>query len=256
LGNCEEFNTAVFRTAFGLKGLGLPLRGLKGNVGNLSSYVLQKFQLENITPNRIFVCGSGIESHQEFLDLVSEKLSYIPAVDNLKTSQRAKSEYTGGEIRNNSEDHATSLGLYFEGVNWASNDVATLLVANALLNNLRLKRNVTNKLHYVDYARGTNVNFTDSGLFGLRLSGSAENTKDILNAITSELKGLTQSIKPEELNRAKATLRTNVLINLERQADRLEDTVKYYRTFRKTNVYEYLAAIDKVTGEQINKAVA
>lgn len=77
-----------------------------------------------------------------------------------------------------------------------------------------------------------------------------------MNAVVSELKGLTQTVKPEELNRAKATLRTNVLINLERQADRLEDTVKYYRTFRKTNVYEYLAAIDKVTGEQINKAVA
>jgi processing peptidase subunit beta len=36
----EGFNDAVFRTAFGLKGLGLPLKGLKGNVGNLSSYVL------------------------------------------------------------------------------------------------------------------------------------------------------------------------------------------------------------------------
>jgi hypothetical protein len=42
---------------------------------------------------------------------------------------------------------------------------------------------VTNKLHYVDYARGTNVNFTDSGLFGLRLSGSAENVKLIDNLI-------------------------------------------------------------------------
>jgi len=36
----EEFNENVFRTAYGLNGLGLPLKGLKGNVGNLSHYVL------------------------------------------------------------------------------------------------------------------------------------------------------------------------------------------------------------------------
>lgn len=139
VGNCEEFNNATFRTAFGLKGLGLPLRGLKGNVGNLSAYVLQKFQLENITPNRIFVCGSGIESHQEFVDLVSDKLSYIPPLtDALKTSKRARSEYTGGEVRNNSEDNSVSLGLFFEGVNWTSPDVPALLLANTLLNHSRI----------------------------------------------------------------------------------------------------------------------
>ena len=36
----ESFNEAVFRTAFGLKGLGLPLKGLKGNVSNLTSLTL------------------------------------------------------------------------------------------------------------------------------------------------------------------------------------------------------------------------
>ena len=81
----EDFNEAVFTTAFGLKGLGLPLKGLKGNVGNLSTYTLQKFQLENITPNRIFVAAAGVDSHQEFVDLVAHKLSYIPASNNQYT---------------------------------------------------------------------------------------------------------------------------------------------------------------------------
>ncbi len=57
-----------------------------------------------------------------------------------------------------------------------------------------------------------------------------------MNAAIAELKGLTQALKPDELNRAKATLRTNVLINLERQADRLEDTVKYVKINFSTSI--------------------
>lgn len=39
----EKYNEAVFQTAYGLKGLGLPLNGLKGNIENLTHYTLQKF---------------------------------------------------------------------------------------------------------------------------------------------------------------------------------------------------------------------
>jgi len=36
----EGFNEAVFKTAFGLEGLGMPLRGYRNNIGNLSAYTL------------------------------------------------------------------------------------------------------------------------------------------------------------------------------------------------------------------------
>jgi processing peptidase subunit beta len=69
----------LFQTAFGLKGLGLPLTGLRGNVDNLIASTIQRFQLENIDPSRIVVCASGVDFHQEFADLAEEKLSVIPS---------------------------------------------------------------------------------------------------------------------------------------------------------------------------------
>lgn len=36
----ESFNDAIFKTAYGVKGLGLPLKGLQGNVKNLTHYTL------------------------------------------------------------------------------------------------------------------------------------------------------------------------------------------------------------------------
>jgi len=36
----ELFNETVFKTAYGVTGLGLPMKGLRGNVDNLHSYQL------------------------------------------------------------------------------------------------------------------------------------------------------------------------------------------------------------------------
>lgn len=70
--------------------------------------------MENITPNRIIVSGAGIESHEEFVELVNSKLSYMPAVD-AKSNLREKSAYEGGEIRVLSESNSANVALVFEG---------------------------------------------------------------------------------------------------------------------------------------------
>jgi len=59
----EEFNDRLMSTAYGLKGLGLPLKGLHHNVKYLGANVLQRFQYENISPERIYVCAAGVENH-------------------------------------------------------------------------------------------------------------------------------------------------------------------------------------------------
>lgn len=116
----EAFNENVFKTAFGLKGLGLPRKGLKGNVSNLTSHTLQKFQIENITPDRIFVVGAGIDSHAEFVDLVNEKVGHIPAVDGKATKARAASEYVGGEVRTLTEDADLAVAAFFQSAPYTS----------------------------------------------------------------------------------------------------------------------------------------
>ena len=75
----EAFNEAVFKTAFGQQGLGLPLRGHRNNISNLTAYTLQKFQQKNINPNRIIISAAGVENHQEFVDLANDTLSYLKA---------------------------------------------------------------------------------------------------------------------------------------------------------------------------------
>jgi len=104
------------------------------------------------------------------------------------------------------------------------------------LDNLRLKKNLLKKLSYVDAAESLNFNFTDSGLFGLRVTGSADKAKDLLTASVAELKALATSVTAEELAIAKSTLKNSVLTALERQADRLEETVKNVIIMKKRKI--------------------
>ena len=111
----EDLSDQLMRTAYGLKGLGLPLKGLKDNIENINANVLQKFQLENVDPNRIFVCAAGIQNHQEFVDLVQEKLGFIQPNER-NSKQREKSEYIGGEIRVPNQEYEMKLALAFKSV--------------------------------------------------------------------------------------------------------------------------------------------
>lgn len=65
--------------------------------------------------------------------------------------------------------------LAFEGATYKQS--LPLLVAEEILGNGRkigrLQRNILNKHVFIDGAQALNVNYSDTGLFGIKLSGSA-----------------------------------------------------------------------------------
>lgn len=72
----------------------MPIQGRRNNVSNLTAYVLQRFQRENVVPSRVIISASGIENHQEFVDLVQEKMFSTQLSSNGK--DRAPAQYVGG----------------------------------------------------------------------------------------------------------------------------------------------------------------
>jgi len=156
----------------------MPLKGLKGNIGNLSAFTLQKFQLDNINPNKIVVCAAGVQNHDEFVELVNQKLHSMPSTEGQKVTPREKSAYLGGEVRSLTDSNDVNLVLALESSSWTSSDFYALKVLERFTN-LRLENNVLNKLHYFDTAQALNFTFSDSGLFGIRCSGSADHINDL-----------------------------------------------------------------------------
>jgi len=259
-------NDILFQTAFGNHGLGMPLHGSTHNYKYLHAHVLQKFQLENINPNRIFVAAAGVENHQEFVDLVESKLSFIPSAQG-SGPQREAAQYLGGENRNQTDENTITFALAFRSAPWASKDIFALQVLNALLGNShnfaaglgrgvhsRASTNLLSKHSFVDSAHTINFNFSDAGLFGISATGSASHANELLQVSIGELKNLT-NVSKEELQRAKNLAKSNVLSALERQKDRLEEAVKNVKIFGKVAYDQYADQIESVTADQISSVV-
>lgn len=67
----------LLRTAFGYNTLGMPKLGTHGGVDSIDARSLQQFMMENITPRKCLIVGSGVHNHNEFVDLVKERIGEI-----------------------------------------------------------------------------------------------------------------------------------------------------------------------------------
>jgi len=127
-------------------------------------------------------------------------------------------------------------------------------------NRALLKRASKNIIHnskyssFIDGAHALNFNFSDTGLFGLCLKGDAHHGAEVLQALIEQLKAL-KDISKDELLRGQAALKNHIFHALERQSDRLEETVKNIKTFGSVRHQEYAREIDSVSVDQINKVV-
>lgn len=61
-----------------------------------------------------------------------------------------------------------------------------------------------NNNHFVDAVSGINCTFSDSGLFGLRVSGSGSYSNDLVKVATNTLKTLASGVSEGDLSIAKA----------------------------------------------------
>lgn len=107
---------------------------------------------------------------------------------------------------------------------------------------------------FLDTISCINSNFTDSGLFGINVSGAGSHSADLLKVAIEELDGLRQPINETELTRAKNNLKMNFMLAMESSADRLEEVARNYQSHGNMTLWKHCEAVDAVTGAQINAA--
>jgi predicted Zn-dependent peptidase len=209
----KDHNDLLFRTAYGYNTLGMPLLGLESNIDNLDARVLQKFIMDTVTPKKCVIVGSGVRNHQEFVDLVKERIGeLLPVPEHMY--DRKQANYIGGEYRTWTETPSTRITLGFEGATWSSTDAVALDVAHAIIGESAIKgagqlSRASTLLHehrYVDYASSINTHFQDSGIFGVTVEGPGSHSKDLLNVAMETLSELRSGIDGKALDRAQNQL--------------------------------------------------
>jgi len=228
----------------------MPKNGVEHNLGNIDSKMLQDFQLNNITPEKVTVLASGLRHHDEFYELASDTLGVLNPVREMEY-RRKKSHYIGGEHRTFSESPDTNILLAYESVNWTDSEMPTFAVMHTLFGSAtgfstggpgkgmlnRANNDILRQKFYMNDCESINLHFTDSGLFGLNFTGSSSYCKDILLDMLAVFEKFQRKIDETELNRAKNILKRTILVNLSNQMDRLEEvgrTVYYFLSYSST----------------------
>lgn len=251
----------LLRTAYGYNTLGMPLMGTANNIGNIDARMLQQFIMDNITPKKCTIVASGVKNHNEYVELVKERLGEVLSVPEHEY-ERQRSQYIGGEFRTWTESPQTSIQVAFESVSWGSQDLPAFMLMQELVgsahafapgNSGRAHAAVKNN-GFLDGMSSVNSNFTDSGLFGIKVAGAGSHSADLLQVALETLDSLRQPIDEVELARAKNALKMNFLLAMESSADRLEEVARNYATLGELTIHNHLEAIENVTSAQINEA--
>lgn len=236
----EDVQPIILNTAYGHRTLGMPLAGNESNLKNLNAEIYNDFLSKQLDPSRIIFCASGIRNHNEFSQLVEQDTSKIKPPEASALTPRTKSQYKGGEARMHYDSPLVSLSLCFESVPWTDPDMPLFGVLNGLLGSAkgfsmggpgkgmysRATQDIFHRYSFIETVNTINMNFIDSGLFGLTIRGLKENARELSAILANALLELKRGVTNEELQRAKNIFKINILMAMESQESRLEEAVK------------------------------
>lgn len=263
--NHLEFTNVVFRAVWGNLGLGMPLWGNPNNTNSLDSYTMQQFQLENITPEGIVVCGLGVENHGELEELVDQKLGKLYYNNN--KAPRQKSVFQENDVRMPSQSGKSQFAVLFEAPSISSENLLAYYLLSELLGSvevnqfdpLELKNSHLNDLYkkhsFVHALEAKNFHFSDSGMFSLRGVVSGNNLNSALEAVANVFNA-SKKVKKADFERARKSLGLKLLSNLENDYLRAEELVKEQSVWGNVKADKVLNELNNLSIEQFVKVVS
>ncbi|XP_038890302.1 mitochondrial-processing peptidase subunit alpha-like [Benincasa hispida] len=247
--------------------LGNSLVAPESAINSLSDTILEKFVSENYTASRIVLAASGVE-HEELLSIAEPLLSDLPSVPH----EEPKSVYNGGDYRHqgDSGDGMTHFALAFElpGGWRKEKDAMALTVLQMLLGGggsfsaggpgkgmySRLYLQVLNEYPQVQSISAFNNIYNNSAIFGIQATTGSNFVPKAFDIAASELLAIATpgKVQQVQLDRAKQSTKSAVLMNLESRVVASEDIGRQVLTYgERKPVEHFLKAVDEVTLEDI-----
>lgn len=214
---------------------------------NLLRYVNQYYHPKNM----IFAASGGI-THQEMLDLAERYMDFLPQ----ETVPTSSVPLWGGGVRAVHKDlEQIHLALTVNGVSYYDplyfvSEVFSVIYGGGMSS--RLFQEVREKQGLVYSISSFTSNLHDSGMFGFYAGTSPQSYEQVLDISLLELYKLSQSVTEAETHRAKAQLRSALIMGLENPSGRVESVVKQQFLFNQFfTPEELIAKVDAVTRQDI-----
>ena len=239
-------------TAFSGQAMGLPTLGTEKLIREMSRETLMSYMRTHYTTQNVVVAAAGNLHHDEVVEMVERHFADLPAG---AVPERTVGHYVGGEFRLPKELDQAHILLGFPSVRYGDPDYYPALLLSTLLGggmSSRLFQEIREKRGLVYSVYSFTTPFLDSGLFGIYAGTGEEEARELLPVTLAELQKVQQSIGMDELTRARAQLKSSLLMSLESTGSRCEQIGRQLQIFgRLIPIAETVSRIDAVTPADI-----
>ena len=239
-------------TAFPDQPLGRPVLGKSEIVATMSRDAIVGFRDEYYRTSRMVVAAAGNIEHERLVDC-AERVFGDLADGGDATSQKAK--YNSGDAREARELEQIHMVLGFRGAPIGTPEFYTASVLSNLFGggmSSRLFQEIREERGLV-YSIDTFMSaFADTGLFGIYAGTGTGQIEELIPALCDQITGLADSLRDEEVTRARAQLKSSLLMALESTGARCEQVAQHLLIFgRVLSIEELVARIDAIDAGQV-----
>ena len=234
--------------------IGRPILGTPDTVQSFTTGQIRHYLARNYTTDRIFVVAAGAVDHESFVKQVEERFASLPLVP-AATPVMEKAIYTGGEIRETRDLMDAQVLLGFEGKAYHARDFyCSQILANILGGGMssRLFQEVRESrgLCYSVYA--FHWGFSDTGIFGVHAATGGNDLPELMPVIIDELRKSSEIIHQDEINRARAQIRAQLLMGQESPAARAGQIARQMMLYgRPIPNEEMMTRLEDITRERL-----
>jgi predicted Zn-dependent peptidase len=235
--------------------LGAPILGRTEIITGMRRDTLMEYVDRFYTPGKLVVSAAGNVGHDELAKRVADLFGDLPQDKKFKEDG---AHYTGGEHRTERALEQSHIVLGFEGVNRHEDDYYTAAALSTVLGggmSSRLFQEIREKRGLVYSIFSFHSAYEDSGQFAIYAGTGPEKLPELIPVVCDEVKRICEvAATPQELARAKAQMKANLLMGRESMMTRANQQAKQLIHFNGIfDAAERLARIEAITTESVGE---
>ena len=216
-----------FETAYHQQSLGAPILGTTDIIAGMQRDVLIDYVKSLYSPSNLVVCACGNLDHEDFVGRVQDAFTTLSEGGN---DNKKPASYTGGlEKRAPRKLEQSHVILGFQGVSRVDDDYYAAHVLSSLFGggmSSRLFQEVREKRGLVYSIYSFHSAYSDAGQFGIYAGTGPDKLTELIPVVCDEVLKLSGNLSKEELERAKAQLRSSTLMARESMISRADQSAK------------------------------
>jgi predicted Zn-dependent peptidase len=240
--------------SYGDHPLGRSILGTAELVQSMTREQMVAWRDRNYWASRMVICATGNVNHTDFVAAAKKHFGHIP---HGHAPQRQPPVFAGTAQTEQKPLDQTHLVLSFPAPNYRDPRVYQLQVLASILGggmSSRLFQEVREKrgLCYSVFAFGTT--YEDTGQLGVYAATSPDHTPDLLDVTVNVMLSMVDAVTEKEIDRAKAQLKTSIVMNLESASSRADQIARQFLAFGEVpEMASLIKKIEAVTAEQVRK---